>query len=116
MSNNPSTIPQGNTAQLWTLALTISPSSVAPNTTAEQTFTVKGVKVGDYVDVVKPTLQAGLSLANVRVSAADTLAIAFGNLTAATITPTASETYTVQVARPDNFNTAGTAPFLNNCP
>ena len=73
----------------------ISPASVAANTTAEQTFTVTGLNTGDLVDVNKPTAQAGLGIAAVRVSAVNTLAIAFSNNTASPIVPTASETYKV---------------------
>lgn len=110
---NPSTTPQGNISGNWMLGVTLSPTSVAPNTTAEQTFTVNGLKLGDFVDVSKPSVQAGLSIANARVSAANTLAVAFGNNTAATITPTAAETYEVGVTRPDNLNSTGTAPLLS---
>lgn len=73
----------------------LSPAQVAANTTAEQTFTVTGLAVGDYVNVNKPTAQAGLGIVGTRVSAANTLAITFSNNTASPITPTASETYQV---------------------
>lgn len=75
-------------------------ASVAANTSAEQTFTVKGLKVGDFVRVQKPSLTAGLVIGNARVSAADTLAITFGNLTASPIDP-AAETYLIHVFRPE---------------
>jgi hypothetical protein len=109
---NPSTTPQGNIVGNWLLGISLSPASVAPNTTAEQTFTVQGLRVGDFVEANKPTTQAGLAIANARVSAANTLAIAFGNLTAATITPTAAEVYQVGISRPDNLNATSTAPLL----
>lgn len=86
----------GDTIQtIYHLAVTISPAQVAANTTAEQTFTLKGLRVGDVVYVTKPTAQAGLGIVNVRVSATDTLAITFANNTASPITPTASEAYQV---------------------
>ena len=106
MSNNPSTIPHGNLSNGWAIAVALSPSSVAPNTSAEQTFTVAGLHLGDFVDVNKPSAQAGLVVGGTRVSAKDVLAITFGNLTAATITPTAAETYTIQVNRPENLTTS----------
>lgn len=80
---------------MYHLSPTLSPASVAANTTAEQTFTVAGLKVGDVVFVNKPTSQAGLGIAGVRVSATDTLAINFVNATASPIVPTASEKYQV---------------------
>lgn len=78
---------------------TLSPALVAINTTAEQTFTVLGLKTTDFVYVNKPTAQAGLGICGARVSAADTLAITFNNNTGVAITPTASQVYTIFVFR-----------------
>jgi hypothetical protein len=87
--------------QLKRYTPTLSPAAVAANTTAEQTFTVTGLAVGDVVIAVnKPTAQAGLSIAGYRVSAVNTLAITFGNHTGASITPTAGQTYELLVWRP----------------
>lgn len=91
---------RGNIQYSMILNVTLSPASVANATSAEQTFTVNGLAVGDFVNVTKPTTQAGLGIVNSRVSAANTLAITFMNTTAATITPTASEVYVVNVDRP----------------
>lgn len=75
-------------------------ASVAANTSAEQTFTVTGLAVGDIIVAVnKPSLSAGLVVGNARVSAANTLALTFGNLTASPIDP-ASETYLIIAFRP----------------
>lgn len=104
--SNPTTVSEGNIKGQWVLAITISPSSVAPNTTAEQTFAVGGLQLGDMVDISKPTTQGGLGIVNTRVSAAGVLAIAFVNATAATITPTASEIYYIEVSRPENLTAA----------
>lgn len=54
-------------------------ASVAANTSAEQDFTVTGLAVGDFVQVSKPSLSAGLVIGNARVKAANTLSITFGN-------------------------------------
>lgn len=79
-------------------APSINPASVAADTTAEQTFSVPGLLVGDVVLAVnKPTVTAGLGIVNARVSAADTLAITFSNSTAGAI-DAAVETYEVVVA------------------
>jgi hypothetical protein len=102
-SSLPDTIqlPTGNIWKNGIFSVTLSPTSVAPNTVAEQTFASTGIGLltTDQVSVSKPTTQAGLGIVNVRVSAADTLAVAFINATAATITPTASEVYVVEVNR-----------------
>lgn len=94
-------MPTGNIWKNGVFSITLSPTSVAPNTVAEQTFASTGIGLltTDQVTVSKPTTQAGLGIVNARVSAADTLALAFINATAATITPTASEVYTVEVNR-----------------
>lgn len=93
----------GNTRELWAVKATLSPAQVAANTTAEQTFTVKGLKLNsDFITAVsKPTAQAGLGIVGWRVSADDTLAITFSNNTGSGITPTASQVYLIQVARVD---------------
>jgi hypothetical protein len=90
----------GNIALDVLLGAALTPSIVAANTTAEQTFTVTGLAVGDMVTINKPTAQAGLGIVGARVSAVNTLAITFSNNTASGITPTAAETYVVNVIRP----------------
>ncbi len=82
---------------VYTQALDVA--SVAAATSAEQTFTISGLETTDTViNLVKPSLSAGLGIGNARVSAANTLAITFVNATAAAIDP-ASETYTVVVMK-----------------
>ena len=81
-------------------SLTIDVASVAAATSAEQTFTLRGVRVGDFVAVSKPSLTAGLAIGSARVSAADTIAIQFINATAGALDP-ASETYLVNWCRPE---------------
>lgn len=82
------------------LEATLSPAAVAANTSAEQTFTVQGLHANDVViSVIKPTAQAGLGIVGFRVTSAGLLAITFGNFTAASITPTASQVYKIAVIR-----------------
>lgn len=93
----------GNVQSLGVISVALSPAIVAANTTAEQTFTVPGVAASDMlVEVNKPTAQAGLGIAGVRVTAANTVGITFSNNTAAGITPTAAETYKFMLARVDS--------------
>jgi hypothetical protein len=81
--------------KVYSAALT--PTTVNPNTTSEQTFTVTGLLADDIpIAVVKPTATTQVGIVNYRVSAANTLAIQFANLTATTTVP-ASETYTIVV-------------------
>ena len=84
------------TANIVVYATTQTPTSVAPNTSGERAMTITGVLAADMVAVVnKPTSQAGLAVGTARVSAANTIQVTFGNLTAATVTPTVGETYEV---------------------
>ena len=77
---------------------TLTATSVAAQSTNEQTFTVAGLTTDDVIVVNKITHQSGLSFGNVRVSAADTLAIQYLNTATAAVTPT-SEAYRVATVR-----------------
>ena len=85
----------------WDLRLrfvnvTLSPASVAANTSAEELFAVPGVRLDDLVLAAnKPAAQAGLGIVGVRVSSEGNIGITFGNFTGSAITPTASEVYSV---------------------
>lgn len=93
----------GNVQSMSVVNVTLSPAAVNANTTAEQTFTVPGVlATDDLVSVSKPTAQAGLGIVGWRVSAANQVGITFSNNTGAGITPTASQSYTLFLARPDS--------------
>ena len=85
----------------------LTPAAVGAATVVEQTFTIAGLQFGDSIQagdqamsVSKAAHQVGLALANVRVSAANTIAITFTNPTAGSITPTAGELYTFVLWRP----------------
>ncbi len=84
-------------------------AALAANTSEERTYTVPGLQLGDVVTVNKPTFQAAIAIANARVSAANTLAITFGNFGAGTPTLTA-ETYLVQVDR-HSYPSVNDIPF-----
>lgn len=95
-----------NASIIATYGTTQSPSAVAANTAAEAAFTVQTGTgftmqpiVGDVVYVNKPTSQAGLGVGNVRVSASNTVNVNFANYTAGSITPTASQVYTIVALR-----------------
>lgn len=73
---------------------------VAASTTSELSLTVAGLAATDIaIGVQKPTLQAGLLLSTGRISAANTYAVTFANVTSASLTPTASQVYVLTVLR-----------------
>jgi len=76
------------------LSAVLTPAAVQPNTTVEQQFNVPGLRTS-LVQAIKPTAQAGIDIVGVRAVSANTLGITFTNATAATVTPTAGETYLV---------------------
>lgn len=93
-------ITNGNGYGIYIVSSTINPAAVAAATSAEQTFTVAGLKLGDTVFVNKPTATAGVGIVGARVSATDTLALTFMNATAGSLDP-ASESYIIIVLRPE---------------
>lgn len=99
----PSDISLGNLQLDMLLAVSLTPVSVAANTTAEQTFTVNGLIVGDFVLVQRATSQAGLGIVGARVSAANTLAVTYVNASAGPLVPTA-EQYIINVNRRENID------------
>lgn len=103
-----SDIALGNVSYIFLLQAALTPAAVLTITAPEQTFTVNGLLVGDLVFVNKPSAQAGLGIAGVRVTAADTLGITYVNPTVGSITPTA-ETYIILVVRRENPNGLPTA-------
>ena len=100
----PQGITNGNAYGLYVVSASLTPVAIATITTAEQTFTVNGLKVGDHVTVNPPSITAGTGIVGARVSAANTLALTFVNPTAGSLTPAAG-TYAIAVKRP-----AGNAP------
>jgi hypothetical protein len=94
-------MPTGNIWKNGVFSLTLSPAALGATTTSEQTFAATGIGLltTDLVVVNKASSNAGIIIGNARVSAADTLAIDFANITTATLTPTASQVYTVGVWR-----------------
>ena len=92
---------EGNLDKLKLITLTWDPANITgTNTTSEQTVTVPGVQVGDFVWVNKPTLSAGVGIVGARVSAANTVAVTWVNATAGAVNPGA-EVYTFLVVRSD---------------
>jgi hypothetical protein len=93
----------GNTFAICAVSVNINPASVAAATSAEQSFTVPGVLLGDIVVVVPPsTLNAGLGVSHARSTGVDTVAIRFFNATAGALDPAAAD-YVFLVTRPESI-------------
>lgn len=96
---------QVNEGRSGVIRQTLTASSVATGSTGEYTFTVPGLRTTDVVHVVKPTHQSGVGICGQRVSAADTLAVTYFNMsTTASATPT-SEAYLIYWYRAENLET-----------
>jgi hypothetical protein len=85
--------------QIRVFTPSLTPASVAANTTATQTFTVTGLAPGnDTVFVNPPSVVNGLGLCECRVSGTNQLALTWVNATAGALTP-ASGNYRVVAIR-----------------
>lgn len=92
----------GNILYAFLIGPTLTPVSVAANTTAEQVFTVPGLQLNDNVAGYLLAVQtAGIGIANMRVSAPGQLQIGFSNSTAGPLTPAAG-VYSICVCRPES--------------
>lgn len=96
------TLARGNLNKVFALAPTLTSVAVSTITTAEQTYTVQGLQVGDIVvSVNRPNnTPVGVGIVNARVSAANTLALTWVNPTAGSVTPGAGA-FALVIARPD---------------
>jgi hypothetical protein len=68
--------------------VTLSPAQVSANTSAEESFTVTGLRSNDHVFISGPAQTAGIVIGNARASARDTISITFGNCSGSPATPT----------------------------
>lgn len=82
--------------------VSFNPASVNAATTAEQAVTVTGVLTTDLILSVTPAsaLTAGTFISGFRISAADTVQLAFGNVTAGALDPAAAINFVFVVLRP----------------
>jgi len=74
--------------------------AIDANTTEENTFTLKGVKLGDFVIVSKNSHDAGVTIGSSRVSADDTVAVTMVNATGSEVDAADTEV-TALVIRPE---------------
>lgn len=96
------TIGRGNILYQFACGPVLTPVSVGAATSAEQSFTVPGLAVGDIVEanLTSGVQTAGVGITNARVSAVNTLTLLFTNATAGGVIPAAG-TYTLRVSRPE---------------
>lgn len=84
------------------------PSVVVPNvnanSTVNQTVTVNGVVIGDFIDWNQLSSVSGLTVANIWVSAANTLTFTWANETVGNITNTANQPFQITITRPENVS------------
>ena len=94
------TITRGNSHETFYISPTLTPAAVSAAITAAQTFTVPGIQTTDIVKVfgVAGAQTAGIFIVEADASAANTLSIQFGNVTAGSLTPAAG-VYTIQIVR-----------------
>ncbi len=98
-----STISRGNILNEVLIAVTLTPSSVAANASATQTFALPGALVFDFVETFPAAAgTANIIIQNCWVSSAGIAAIQWLNTSAAAITP-ATGTYNVNLLRPENI-------------
>jgi hypothetical protein len=96
------TICRGNVFESIILKVTLTPVSVTATTIAEQSFTVQGLRITDMITAMQ--LQSAYNTAvvpvNLRVSAANTLTVAYYNSTGAGVIPPPG-VYLIKMARPE---------------
>lgn len=103
---------RGNVRAMFVVSVTYDPANISGTaTTTEQDITVTGVKVGDMAFVSKPSHNAGVTIGNVRVKAADTVSIQWVNPTAGAVNP-GSEAYSILVVRPEYATLGSIVPPL----
>jgi len=101
MPLGPQIVTYGNVQSTFILTVNLTPAATAATTTLEQTFTVPGLQPGDQISGISPqfAITTQVDIINARVSAANTLALAFSNVTAGSLTYP-SGTFYIEVNRP----------------
>lgn len=93
---------QGIFSDMWSVSLTVDPSSIAAGAEDTATFTVPGVALGDIVLGVGPGVSltaTGEASFDAWISAANTLTIRITNLHASSAVDLGSSTWKVIIAR-----------------
>ncbi len=97
------TISRGNVLNEVLIAVTLTPSAVAANASATQTFALPGALTTDFLEAFPVAAgTANIMIQNCWISSAGVAAIQWLNTSAAAITP-ATGTYNVNLLRPENI-------------
>jgi hypothetical protein len=101
MPLGPQIVTYGNVQSTFILTISITPVATTNAATVEQSFTVPGLQVGDQVSALTAlfAFTSLVDIINARVSAANTLTLAFSNNTAGSLTYPAGSFY-LEVNRP----------------
>lgn len=78
---------QAFTSGISLTQLNITHTSVAANTSVEHSVVMPGLQTGDWVEITPPGLTSGVTIANARCSAPNTLQMQIVNSTAGALTP-----------------------------
>lgn len=97
---NMSNLLTSNIEKMGVVTVTVDLGSVAANTSETETVTVVGVKIGDFVAVTKPTLEAGIVIGDAFVTADDTISVTVMNSTASAVDAASEAGWLVFWARP----------------
>lgn len=97
------TVTTGNILGAAVVSVSIAPVATAQNATVEQSFTVPGVRVGDFVEATAPGVTSGIALSQSRVTAVNTVAIAFTNATSGSLTAPVGA-YQFMILRPETIS------------
>ena len=98
-----STLARGNVGFEAVLQVPLTPpATMTGNSTSELTYTIPGVVVGDFLEINKPSHTTGLSIGNIRASAANQIAIQWVNSLTTTISNPPNELYLIAVTRFDS--------------
>ena len=95
---------KGNIQSINYVTATVDLGSVAANTSEEETFTLTGVRVGDFISVQKENLTAGIILGSARCETNDVVTVEVINATGDAVNA-ASATMKVLVIRPTGLIT-----------
>lgn len=84
-------ISRGNLLYSFAIQVNLTPVAVAQSSIAEQNFTIPGLQTNDQVSALTFTgaYTINVDISNIRVSAANTLTVAFQNSTGGALTPPA---------------------------